>query len=56
MGRKKRDDLPISYIAQDRAIGMSWSEISAKYHIPKTTLHDRKKDIEELINKQKVAS
>lgn len=46
-GRKKRDDIPLSAIALMRMNGMGWSRISQELGIPKSTLIDRKTEIEE---------
>lgn len=46
-GRKKRDDIPLSVIALMRKNGMGWSRISQELGIPKSTLIDRKTEVEE---------
>ena len=45
-GRKKRDDIPLSAIALMRQNGIGWSSISQELGIPKSTLLDRREDIE----------
>lgn len=46
-GRKRRDDIPLSTVAILRRNGMGWSRISQELGIPKSTLIDRKSEIEE---------
>ncbi|MBO4569218.1 MAG: recombinase family protein [Candidatus Methanomethylophilaceae archaeon] len=48
MGRRRRDDVPISAAAALRMDGRSWKSISDDLHIPKTTL-SRKDEIEAAI-------
>jgi len=46
-GRKKRDDLPLLEIAKLRMEGKGWKQVSTDTGIPKSTLIDRKAEIEE---------
>jgi len=46
-GRKERDDIPIMDIAAMRISGKGWKIIAAETGIPRSTLHDRKKHIDE---------
>ena len=46
MGRRRRDDVPISAAAALRMDGRSWASISKDLRIPKTTLLSRKAEIE----------
>ncbi len=49
MGRRRRDDVPISTIATLRMSGMSWKAIADDLRIPKTTLLGRREEIEAAI-------
>ncbi len=49
MGRRRRDDVPISTAATLRMSGMSWKAIADDLRIPKTTLLDRREEIEAAI-------
>ena len=49
MGRRRRDDVPISAAAALRMDGRSWASISKDLRIPKTTLLSRKAEIEAAI-------
>lgn len=46
-GRKLRDDVPIRRIALMRIRGDSWSSISKTLEIPRTTILERRKEIED---------
>ena len=47
LGKKMRDDIPLQQIAEDRIAGKSWNTISKERGIPKSTLMDRRKVIED---------
>ena len=49
LGKKKRDDVPLLDIARDRINGLGWKTIAAKHNIPKTTLLDRRVEIESAV-------
>ena len=49
LGKKMRDDIPLQQIAEDRIAGKSWNTISKERGIPKSTLMDRRKVIEDYI-------
>jgi len=49
MGRRRRDDVPISTVATLRMDGRSWKSISDDLRIPKTTLLSRKAEVEAVI-------
>ena len=49
MGRRRRDDVPISAAAALRMDGRSWAQISRDLRIPKTTLLSRKAEVEAAI-------
>ena len=49
MGRRRRDDVPISAVAALRMDGRSWKSISDDLRIPKTTLLSRKAEVEAAI-------
>lgn len=49
LGKKRRDDIPIMQIARMRAEGISWYAISKVLGIPRTTINDRRKEIEDIV-------
>lgn len=49
LGKKRRDDIPVMQIARMRAEGISWYAISKTLDIPRTTINDRRKEIEDII-------
>lgn len=49
LGRKVRDDIPLSQIAEYRRNGVSWNSIVKLTGIPKGTLFARKREIEDFL-------
>ena len=46
LGKKQRDDIPIMTIARMRIGGKSWYAIAKELNIPRTTINDRRKEID----------
>lgn len=51
LGKKRRDDVPITTVAKLRIEGQSWNAIARMVNIPRTTLNDRREDIESEIRR-----
>ena len=51
LGRRRRDDIPIHGIALLRVQGKSWNEISKIYGIPRSTISERREQIDAEVEK-----
>lgn len=49
LGKKRRDDIPLLTIARMRTDGKSWYAIAKELNIPRTTINDRREDVERII-------
>lgn len=54
LGKKRRDDIPIHKIALMRLGGDSWNGISKTLNIPRTTLLDRRAEIESEVERCRI--
>jgi DNA invertase Pin-like site-specific DNA recombinase len=50
LGKKRRDDIPLMTLARMRMSGMSWYKMSQETGIPRTTIVDRRKEIERVMS------
>lgn len=50
LGKKKRDDIPLMTLARMRVSGKSWYAMSKETGIPRTTILDRRTDIERIVS------